>query len=291
MNKEERVNFYLGNLITLDKHDISLNADIKNLENDPHNMSVYPTPVVNYVDPFIKLLIKTNNDKKKFNYLIGDNHISQPPTTILKSRGRGCNGGVILRCFNFDRHWSHYYKKPKDMKFDNKINKVIWRGTTTGEPDNPASRFKLVTEYYNKYPNIDVGFSFICQGKDDFKKYVKNQLKITDMLKYKYIISVEGNDKDSGLNWKLNSNSVILMAKPRITTWLMETTLIPDVHYVLLKDDYSDLREKYIWCKNHPNECKQIIKNANMFMKQFNNKEREQEIEEAVINKYFDLTN
>ena len=111
------------------------------------------------------------------------------------------------------------------------------------------------------------------------------------MLKYKYIISVEGNDKDSGLNWKLNSNSVILMAKPRITTWLMETTLIPDVHYVLLKDDYRDLIEKYIWCKNHPNECKQIIKNANMFMKQFNNKEREQDIEEAVINKYFDLTN
>lgn len=100
-----------------------------------------------------------------------------------------------------------------------------------------------------------------------------------------------GNDKDSGLNWKLNSNSVILMAKPRITTWLMETTLLPGVHYVLLKDDYSDLREKYIWCKNNQAKCKEIIKNANMFMKQFNNKEREQEIEEAVINKYFDLTN
>ena len=111
------------------------------------------------------------------------------------------------------------------------------------------------------------------------------------MLKYKYIVSVEGNDKDSGLNWKLNSNSVILMAKPRITTWLMETTLLPDVHYVLLKDDYSDLKEKYIWCEKNKDKCKEIIKNANKFMQQFSNEKKEQEIEEAVINKYFALTN
>ena len=177
------------------------------------------------------------------------------------------------------------------MKFDKKLNKVIWRGTTTGQPSNPASRFKLVTEYYNKYTNIDVGFSFICQGKENFKKYVKGKLNINQMLKYKYIISVEGNDKDSGLNWKLNSNSVILMAKPRITTWLMETTLLPGVHYVLLKDDYSDLREKYIWCKNNQAKCEQIIKKANQFMEQFSNQKREEEIEKAVINKYFDITN
>ena len=32
-----------------------------------------------------------------------------------------------------------------------------------------------------------------------------------EFLKYKYILSVEGNDKDSGINWNLNSNSVVLM--------------------------------------------------------------------------------
>ena len=136
-----------------------------------------------------------------------------------------------------------------------------------------------------------LGLVLYVKKKKNFKKYVKGRLNIGDILKYKYIISVEGNDKDSGLNWKLNSNSVILMAKPRITTWLMETTLIPGVHYVLLKDDYSDLREKYIWCKNNQAKCEQIIKNANQFMKQFSNQKREEEIEKAVINKYFDITN
>ena len=31
--------------------------------------------------------------------------------------------------------------------------------------------------------------------------------------------------------------------------------------------------------------------NANQFMKQFSNQKREEEIEKAVINKYFDITN
>ena len=236
MNQKDRVDFYLGNIITVDKSDITLKSDINLLKNN-----------VFYDLPLKNILIKTNNDKKKFNFVMDDNCIYQHPSCFLKSRGRDFpNDGVILRCLNFKRHWENYYNKPKDMKFDNKLNKVIWRGTTTGQPSNLASRFKLVTEYYNKYPNIDVGFSFICQKKENFKQYVKGHLNINHMLKYKYIISVEGNDKDTGLNWKLNSNSVILMAKPRITTWLMETTLIPGVHYVLLKDDYSDLKDKYI---------------------------------------------
>ena len=30
------------------------------------------------------------------------------------------------------------------------------------------------------------------------------------------------------------------MAKPNVVSWLMEDTLIPDYHYVLLKYDFSD---------------------------------------------------
>ena len=34
------------------------------------------------------------------------------------------------------------------------------------------------------------------------------------------------------------------MPRPTITSWLMETTLIPNFHYILLKDDFSDLHSK-----------------------------------------------
>ena len=88
-------------------------------------------------------------------------------------------------------------------------------------------------------------------------------------LQYKYQISIPGNDKDSGLNWKLASNSVVLMAHPKIESWLMEGLLQPYVHYVPLKDDYSDLDEILDWCKSNDDKCKEIVINAQQFMRQF----------------------
>lgn len=132
----------------------------------------------------------------------------------------------------------------------------MWRGVTTGSQLEPANRFDLVTKY----------FSAICNRKEKYSKYVKSKMTIHEMLKYKYIISVNGNDKDSGINWKLASNSVVFMAKPKYISWLMESELVPNYHYVLLDDDFSNLIEKLEWCNKHPEICKQIIKNAHDFM-------------------------
>jgi hypothetical protein len=281
-NNEERKIFYIGNLLNKNINDIPLSSDptIK-FDNDFRNNS--------YNKPLKNLLVKTNNYGKKLNYVFGDNSSWRNPTVLVKTRGGDfSNSGVILR-FLFNRHWGNYYNKPPDIPFDEKRNIIFWRGTTTGRVTNIGNRFDLVTKYYNKHPNIDVGFSKICQRKDSFTKYVKGNVSISEMLNYKYIISVEGNDKDSGINWKLNSNSLILMPKPRITSWLMETTLVANFHYVLLKDDFSDLQEKYEWCEKNQDKCKEIIKNANYFMSQFLDNEKEEQIEIDVINTYFDI--
>jgi hypothetical protein len=150
-------------------------------------------------------------------------------------------------------------------------------------------RFLLILKWFNKDENINIGFSNVCKNKTRFFKYVKGTCNVSEFLKYKYILSVEGNDKDSGLNWKLNSNSLVLMPSPKVCSWLMETTLIPNYHYVLLKDDFSNLKEKLIWCNHNPHLCKEIINNAHIFMKQFSNLTSELELEKRVINKYFEL--
>lgn len=195
---------------------------------------------------------------------------------------------VILRSFNFERHWKLYYFPPPDIPFDMKKNTVYWRGVTTGDIRKPANRFQLLHKWFNTKTYIDIGFTDIVQEKGKWIHYMKGRnVWPSEFLKHKYLLSVEGNDKDSGLNWKLNSNSLVLMAKPRCQSWLMESKLIPGFHYVLLKDDFSDLDEKIIWCNNHKNECKQIIKNANNYMKQFSNNTIETMIEETLITSYF----
>ena len=106
------------------------------------------------------------------------------------------------------------------------------------------------------------------------------------MLKYRYIISARGNDKDSGLNWKLCSNSVVLMVPPTVTTWLMEPFLRPWVHYIPLHSDYRDLAEKVSWCEAHLGICEQISYNARRFMSMFMNPQIEEKVENAVLRHY-----
>lgn len=255
-----------------------------------------------YDVPLMRMLRKYGHDKKRFSFTRGDviTKDQQHNWSLSKNRCDGNKSSVIVRSFNFKRHWGMYYRKPRDMDFNKKLNKVFWRGTTTGASSHfaakswnprPVNRFKLVKTWFKKNPRIDVGFSFIHRDwlKPEYGKYVKGKCSPREFLKHKYIISVEGNDKDSGINWKLNSNSVVLMARPRVVSWLMESELIPGKHYILLKDDFSDLHEKLLWCDENQEACKQIIRNANEFMRQFSNTAREEQIEKAVLESYFNM--
>jgi hypothetical protein len=104
---------------------------------------------------------------------------------------------------------------------------------------------------------------------------------------YKYLISAEGNDKDSGLNWKLRANSVVLMPKPVSQSWLMEPFLKPFLHYVPLRDDFSDLGAKLDWCRANEHICQRIIEHAHRFMEQFQDTKYEEQLERQVISTYF----
>ena len=284
MHNTDRLRFYLGkNLINkiFDNIDFGNTCKIKSLDNS-----------FRYGGALKSKLRQTNNSKKKFKVALGDVSKKQNAITLCKNRCAGNTDSVILRCLDLKRHWDNYYNRPNDIPFRTKKNKVFWRGASTGGLKQRGNRFDLVKRWYNKDNDIDVGFSKIVQVKTKQKRlqlsrYVNGNCNISNFLAYKYILSVEGNDKDSGLQWKLNSNSVVLMAKPTVTTWLMETTLIPNVHYVLLADDFSNLKNKLNWCNNHPDKCQKIIQNANNFMKQFENPKNEKKLEERVLNKYF----
>ena len=50
----------------------------------------------------------------------------------------------------------------------------------------------------------------------------KAKISKKELLKHKYLLSMEGNDIASGLKWMLLSNSVVFMAKPEHESWAME---------------------------------------------------------------------
>lgn len=73
-------------------------------------------------------------------------------------------------------------------------------------------------------------------------------------------------------------------------SWFLEGSLIPDYHYVLLNDEFSDLEEKINYYVEHTSQALAIIRNANQYAMQFLDTRREKLISLLVLKKYFDLS-
>ena len=80
------------------------------------------------------------------------------------------------------------------------------------------------------------------------------------------------------------------MTKPKFETWLMEGRLIPNYHYVLVKDDYSNLEDKINHYIDNTDEAEEIINNANQYMDKFKNKKSEDWLHLKILERYFKLS-
>jgi hypothetical protein len=214
----------------------------------------------------------------KFHYLLGDvSHVPVKPT-FVKSRPIAANNqNSVLLPLNTRRHANFIVDK---KKFDEKIAKIVWRGGAY------RSHRKEFLEKTFHLDFCDVG----CTGKNQ-SKYSKKWLSVDEQLNYKFIFSIEGNDVATNLKWIMSSNSICFMFKPKFETWFMEGTLIPNVHYVELKDDLSDLEDKFNFYTNNPDEALKIIKNANDYVAQFKSIELQYQLATGVVEKYARLSN
>ena len=290
---EKRLKFYLGSPGCLENHGGKREPSIRFPEGWSIDDAYNSRYACDYEGPLRAALVRAGLEGRVAVMAEGDLR-GRPDMAhaLVKNRVQGSTEGTIIRCMGERRHWDrvreYHNWKSHDPSFVSKCPAVVWRGTTTGAAEWCGSRFKLVEEWFDRTPEVDVGFSFICQGKDAFDKYVKGPMRPEDMVKYRYIVSARGNDKDSGLNWKLCTNSVVLMCPPETTSWLMESLLEPWVHYVPLRPDFTDLQERVRWCEGHLDACAKISENARTYMAQFMDEERERELENAVLRHHCD---
>lgn len=234
-------------------------------------------------------------DNKNFLLVWGDETKKYSDMPLLcKVRLIEKSQSKVLMRFNYMRHWQFVNDVTKIRNYNNfnkKKSIIHWRGATTGEP--PLQRHIVVSKYYNNKV-CDIAYCHICQGfKLEKPEYYKKGYQTRKhMLENKYLLSIDGNDKASDLNWKLASDSLVFMCKPKYESWLMESKLIEWVHYVPIKRDYSDLIKKYEWAEQNPEKCIEIIKNANLFMdSNFKNIEKEKMIEREVLKYYLENVN
>ncbi|NJB82906.1 glycosyl transferase family 90 [Wenyingzhuangia aestuarii] len=218
--------------------------------------------------------------ENKINYEFGDVVTIPSEPTFVKSRPiHGANENSVLLKLNKVRH----FKFVKDrLKFDDKKDLLIGRAKIFAYHPH---RIDFYEKYFH-HPMCNLG---AVNSPKVTQEWDRPKLSIKEHLKYKFILSLEGNDVATNLKWIMSSNSIAVMPMPKYETWFMEGTLLPNYHFICIKDDYSDLEEQLTYYINNKKEALKIIENANKYVKQFRNRKLEKAIAFGVADKYFDL--
>lgn len=266
----DRLNYYnkLNGFDLLNKEELALT--LKEFE-VPNFSKVYYFDLKKYLQYFDYYL--------KFLYVPGDNIETFTQPTIVKSRpihSDSCN--EILMKINAVRHFNFIQD---DIQFEDKKDLLFGR-LAVYQPH----RIAFFEQHFNN-PLCDIGD--VAVGTDS--KWLKDKVSINEHLNYKFILALEGNDVATNLKWIMSSNSIAVMPKPKYETWFMEGRLIPNVHYICVKDDYSDLDAQLEYYINNPAAAQEIIKNAQKWVAPFKDKNLELLLNILVLDKYFKYTN
>lgn len=262
---KKRVNYYNK----LDQN-VSLSANIKSLQ----NLKLKKKNKTYFFDSYEYTRYFDNSFRADFKF--GDVTYVPDEPSIVKSRPlTGNNANSVLLNLDKIRHFTFTNDK-KD--FRDKKNMLVSRNYVT-----QPHRLRFL-EMYIGHPMCNIGK---INPTGNHSELLREIMTIEEQLDYKFILCIEGNDVASNLKWVMSSQSLAVMPLPKFETWFMEGTLIPDHHYVLIKDDYSDLEERMLYYISNQDKALEIIRNAHKYIEQFKLREREDLISLLVLEKYF----
>ena len=211
----------------------------------------------------------------------------------------------VLWKLETNRHFEPLGRVPKaDIPWNEKEAKAVWRGSFTGTGQGHTVGSNLTERCFSNdrcqfvYNNaksrlVDAAFVHPQQEIGD----TIEGLQITgkgmpqrELLRFKIIVSMEGNDVASGLKWNLFSKSVVLMPPPTKTTWAMEELLEPWIHYIPMARDGSNAEERVQWVLDNDKEAQRIAERSTLFMHDLlyhpDAKKDEREVKQEIVRRY-----
>ncbi len=148
------------------------------------------------------------------------------------------------------------------IPFDDKLPMIVYGSQPRGSKYNFTRRYDIELSQRDYFYSDAVPKTNIHAPK-----WIDRET----MIKYKYILDIDGNASTwDATAWKLNSGSVILKTESAWHQWFY-LDYKPWTHYVPVKDDFSDIQQRFTWCEAHPNECRAMIaRNMELFQKAYN---------------------
>jgi hypothetical protein len=160
------------------------------------------------------------------------------------------------------------------VEFDKKKDQAIFIGSSTGSVSPYHNDRLQLCNYFLKSEKVKCYINNVCQIEEDkiaevfpaYKAFLHESMNIPSQLAYKFIITIDGNTASwDRLVWILNSNSVCLKKKSDHVCWYYDF-LENGKHYIEFNefDEIEKIMETVT-----PEQCEEIIKNANAFVKQY----------------------
>ncbi len=181
-------------------------------------------------------------------------------------------------------HMIEFSKGLEDkIEWHKKSDKLVFRGVTTGPLVSTknngiikTSRFEIIEKWHQE-DWADLGFNNIIESTKkhpDWNKLAnrvlnlkKSRMSIQEMLNYKFILCIEGNDISTSFGWVLASNSVPIHPYPFVYEVWYFSDLQPWVHFIPCRPDGSDIGAIMQWAKSHDHICESIAKAGREYMK------------------------
>ena len=230
---------------------VCLNRGIKLRDINLLKNSGYTYDLYNILFPF--------REKIRFKFIAGDVTFVPDCPTFVKSRPiQGDNVNSVLLPLDSQRHFRFVNDS---VSFADKLDGIVWRGAA-------------YQEHRLRFLESCSGLKFINAGNTAIRKnaevpFACPKLSVNDQLNYKFVLSLEGNDVATNLKWIMSSNSVCIMPRPKYETWFKEGTLIPNYHYIEIKEDYSDIEDVFAKYVNDKPACEFIISKANDYVSNY----------------------
>lgn len=157
-----------------------------------------------------------------------------------------------------------YFKKECMPKWEDRSSTLCWRGGCSGIGGNNSIRAKFVDKIYKYNPNTNVRLStWWCENKNIPEELFDERIDYTEFLKYKIFFIVDGNCIASNHMYGFATGCVPFMIS-NAKCWFSHL-LVPDVHYIPINYDLSNLIEKIEWVNNNDDQAKIIAENAYNF--------------------------
>jgi hypothetical protein len=165
---------------------------------------------------------------------------------------------IVDRHYFYHNLYHSFASFHRAIPFRSKIGKIVFGAQNR---DTKFNFDECRGESWGELPPRQYFRQFVAPAHPEYVVCPDGWFDRADMANnFRYILNIDGRASCyDATAWLLNSGSVIFKPRSVWRQWFYDE-FVAGVHYIELKEDFSDIGEKWRWCESNPDECVAMIR-------------------------------